>query len=335
MTRRGRWRGALAAALLLLTPGAALAAPGPQIWFAPQAPYPPAHIQGAPDFMALFAPGAPWQMVARQVQVLKLPTQFLSWVPDAQLATIVGFLKQHGIALAIESLAQSSVGQPACGQGVEGYGAPDQAALIATKIRRVGGTLSYVAMDEPLFFGHFYTGRNACRSPVDNVAERVAAVLAEYRAVFPHVALGDIEPAGGALLPGWGPAYRRWVTAVRRRMGVGLAFLDVDVDWNAPAHLTALLDQRGIAVANRLTLGVIYNGRDNAGTDAAWLAQLAANGRAIEGALGGPPAQVIFQSWVAHPSHLLPETSGTSFTHGILRYLEREPHDLRRADHGR
>ena len=321
MTRRGRWRGALAAALLLLRPGAALAAPGPQIWFAPQAPYPPAHIQGPPDFMALFAPDAPWQTVARHVQVLKLPTQFLSWVPDAQLATIVGFLKQHGIALAIESLAQSWVGQPPCGQGVEGYGDPDQAAQIATKIKRVGGVLSYVAMDEPLFFGHFYTGKNACRSSVDNVAERVSAVLSEYRAVFPHVKLGDIEPAGAALLPGWGPAYAAFLNAVRTRMGHGLGFLHADVDWNAPGHMSGMLDLRGIALANRLTFGVIYNGRDTDRTDGAWLANLAANGRAIEKALGGPPAQIVFESWAHYPDHLLPETSPRSLTNGILRYV--------------
>jgi hypothetical protein len=322
--RRGRWwvcwLGVLAAWVLAAAPARAAA---PQIWFAPQAPYPPAQIEGAPDFWQLFAPHAPWQTVARHVQVLKLPTQFLAWVPAAKLAEIVVFLKRHHMALAVESLAQSWIGTRPCGQGVEGYGDPDQAAQIAAKIRRVGGVLSYVAMDEPLFFGHFYSGKNACGSTVNGVAARVAGVLAEYRAAFPHVVLGDIEPAGAALLPGWGPTYAAWLAAVRARLGAPLSFLDADVDWNAAGHMRGMLDLRGLALAQGLTFGVIYNGRDTARTDAAWLSDLAANGRATETALGGPPAQVVFQSWVSAPTRLLPESADLSFAYGILKYLER------------
>jgi hypothetical protein len=57
-----------------------------------------------------------------------------------------------------------------CGGGVEGYFAPDQTAALAAKLKRAGGTLQYIAMDEPLWFGHYYNEKNACHSSIDKSA---------------------------------------------------------------------------------------------------------------------------------------------------------------------
>jgi hypothetical protein len=53
-------------------------------------------------------------------------------------------------------------GAPAnCGANVEGYDSPEETARIAAKIKRAGINLRYIAMDEPLWFGHYYNGGNS------------------------------------------------------------------------------------------------------------------------------------------------------------------------------
>ncbi len=277
------------------------------IWFAPRAPFPPAHAPGAVDLMDLFQPGAPWKEAASYVKVFKLPTMFLAWVPDEQLATIVQDLNRRGIALAMESLAQSVLDQPQCGHNIEGYGDPRMAQKIAEKIKRVGGNLSFVAMDEPLFFGHFYNSPVACHSSVDNVADRVAAVVSRYRAVFPDVRIGDIEPAGAALSPDWDTAFNAWLGAFQKAVGTPMAFLQVDADWNNPNHVEGIRRSAALAARNRLLLGVIYNGKGNDPTDRQWIASAKANIDSVEAILGHRPDQAIFQTWVAHPARVLPK----------------------------
>jgi hypothetical protein len=44
------------------------------------------------------------------------------------------------------------------GANVEGYDSPEETARIAAKIKRAGINLRYIAMDEPLWFGHYYNG---------------------------------------------------------------------------------------------------------------------------------------------------------------------------------
>lgn len=291
------------------------------VWLAPKAPYPPAKIQGSPDLMDLFNSDAPWSVTAAHVRVLKLPTQFMEWVPDEQLAIIVANLRQRGIALAVESLSQSVANEPQCGQGVEGYGDPRQAEQIAGKIQRIGGTLSFVAMDEPLFYGHFFNGSTACHSSVDNVAERVAAVVSHYRSVFPGVVIGDIEPAGAPMLDGWDEAFTGWVKDFRIATKAPLGFLHVDVDWNNPNHVEGLKRSVALAKQNDLSVGVIYNGRDNDISDENWVSHAKINIVEVQRALCRDPNQVVFQSWVPYPSHLLPESDPQSLTGLIKSYL--------------
>ena len=291
------------------------------IWLAPKAPYPPAQIAGSPDLMNMFQPDAPWNTVSAHVKVFKLPTQFLAWVPSDQLTIILDDLKRRGIKLAVESLAQSVLNQPACGQGVEGYGVPEQAEKIAAKVVAAGGTVSFVTMDEPLFFGHVFDGPTACHSSVQNVAERVAAIVGRYRAAFPEVVIGDIEPAGAPMIDGWNESFVDWIKAFRITVGTPLGFLQVDADWNNPNHVEGLIRSMKLARDNGLRTGVIYNGRDNDGSNEEWIAHARANIRAVETTLGRVPDDVIFQTWTPYPSMIMPETNKNSLTGLVYYYL--------------
>jgi len=171
-----------------------------------------------------------WPPALTRVTVMGLLTQALVKIPDADLARVVAELKRRHIALGVEMLAQAytlpGMTAPAgCGGGVEGYYPPEQTAALAARIRRAGGQLDYIAMDEPLWFGHYYTGPHACRSSIEDVAARVAANLREYQKLFPNVVIGDIEPFPSITdEPQWSADYQHWREAFRRAVGEPVAF---------------------------------------------------------------------------------------------------------------
>lgn len=51
-------------------------------------------------------------------------------------------------------------------------------------------------MDEPLYFGYFYSGPYACNYTLAQLANNVAATLQQIRTVFPNVLIGDNMPVG-------------------------------------------------------------------------------------------------------------------------------------------
>ena len=61
------------------------------------------------------------------------------------------------------SLGQFQAGCSECGPGVEGMSRPGQNAAIFKRLKRIGVDVTYAAIDEPLTWGHFFQGRNACR----------------------------------------------------------------------------------------------------------------------------------------------------------------------------
>jgi hypothetical protein len=71
---------------------------------------------------------------------------------------------------------------------------------------RLGGTVDYYTMDEPLYFGHFYTAdakqglvgkRSGCHLSIDEIAQDAAKRIWDVRSVFPDVKVGDV---GGKLV---------------------------------------------------------------------------------------------------------------------------------------
>src|ERR1700732_2770447 len=108
---------------------------------------------GASDFMDLFEPQAQWSQAAAHIRVFQASTQFFSKASDPTLTRMFEDLKRRHIALSLGALMLSGDGQ--CGIGVEGYSAPKQMLAIANRIKKLGGELSYVAMDGPFMGGHF------------------------------------------------------------------------------------------------------------------------------------------------------------------------------------
>jgi hypothetical protein len=309
--------------------GVAAGQPAARVWFAPV----PAEtvvgraggFDGSRDFMSLFDRDASWGAAAKHVAVFKL---YGGWVaneaslPDLRL--IVSDLRRRGIALAVEDAAL--VGRNGCGEGVEGFTAPDEAVRVAERVRAAGGTLDYVAVDSPFREGTLYEGPLACHFSAEEDARQVAAYAAAARSIFPRVVVGDIE----ALPPGVDPgAVVGWLDTYRRVAGASLPFLHLDVnylrlDW---PEVAGALERA--ARARGIRFGIIYDGEgsqlDGGGSDRDWTAEAERRFTTYEAQYRGHPDDTVLQSWVDHPDYALPETQPGTFTWLIDRYLRPRP----------
>jgi hypothetical protein len=323
MTPRHAQLLAALAGCLLADPYAARAqsAPPPQIWLY-MMPYTVAQVDGKQGWTTLFTSGAAWPSWMRQVRVVSISSDWYgtsNFPPDGVMRATAARLARADIAFAATSLAQSWVHEPSCGQGVESYTDPPGNLAVARKLRAYGFTLAYVTMDEPLWYGHYYTGPNACRSSIDNAAARAAAIMREYIKVFPNVVIGDTEPVSLTTQPDWRSAYRAWQRAFAARVGRQIRFLRADVQWTDPAWQADLARMFDFARGIQLPVGIIYNATLPAGTsytppadatrttrpqeatNARWLAIAAGNFTRIEQRDGLVPDQAVFESWSTLP----------------------------------
>jgi hypothetical protein len=314
----------LLALSLSLGPTLAATAGGPEIWFNLTNYTQSNGVDGPQGWNRLFVePDAPWPSFMDHVQVVAATG--IAQTPVDVLAKTFAKLKQHHVKFAIESLAQSWVNEPPCGHGVESFYDPPGARKVAEKIKATGGELAYVAMDEPLFYGRYYSGHDACHSSIDNVAERAAAIIREYKKVFPNVVVGDVEPFPAITdQSNWRDEYQRWLQAFNAAMGQPIAFLQVDINWRRPNWQQSLKQTTDFAKAERLRLGIIYNadiGKD-AGTSEDWLVSAATNLGKIETQMRIEPDQAVFHSWGRFPQRLITDQSGPGEDYLVKLYLQ-------------
>jgi len=304
---------------------------GAQIWFAPN----PSLSDGPTSngFLRLFQAQAPWKEAAARTRVFQLYSAYVLGVPQDLLDRIVQDLQRRHIALAVEAGALNidfKPPPPCGGRGlVEGYATPAVAREVSRKIQAAGGTIDFLAMDEPLWYGHFFAGypgkQPGCQSPVSQLLAQARPTLEEYRRHFPGIRVGDIEPANLALRSGWQQALREWADGIRLALGQPLAFVHLDVP-RAVAGSTAATRQFATAVAafqreNLVgALGLIYDGTPQDPNNAAWLASARRLMRELEVDQGLAPDTAILQSWHRFPDHMLPETDPQAFTSLILYY---------------
>jgi hypothetical protein len=297
-----------------------------EIWFGGVDPFVRQVMQpGAPsDYTDLFRPDAPWSKAAAQVKVFETSTQFVNRGSDEQVRRMLDDLRQRHMKLALGALMQTQ--PPNCGQNVEGYAAAGAMAAIAEKIKRLGSELDYVAMDEPLWFGHRYDGPQACHASIADIARNVAGNVAAIRRVFPAVRIGDQEPFPvDSTSPAWLDEIAQWIAAYRAATGENLAFLQTDMGWHVPwrqplGALSAMLTAAGI------TYGVIYDGDPDAPTGLAWAQQAEQRFVAVESDPATTPAQAVLYSWMLHPAHFLPESQPGTMTWLVNRYAAADTH---------
>src|SRR5271166_4760888 len=242
--------------LVYATPGLSITKTTP-LWFAP-AP--------STDMLnAVMSGGSAFQSMLKGVSVFKLYEVMLT-LPDATLKSFFSYLNSHNIKLAIEGAPLvATAGQP--GYGVESFSEnPSDLATLFTKIKSDGGNLSYVAWDEPWYYGYYSTGIDS----LSQVASQVAASTKEVKALFPNAQVGDIEPVGGSGSPTEPALLQKWFTAYKQASGAQFSFFQEDIGGWIPGWETTLGGVTATAHSNGMQVGAIIDGAWNSAGNQAW-----------------------------------------------------------------
>jgi hypothetical protein len=287
-----------------------------RFWFCPG--------PGTLDYVGLFQHPEEWRHARQLVSVFKFYQQHTVMPP----ASIVGPDSYEALAQAgafrqlkewrIETaLEVGSVKEFYCTQDARGMNESIAATLASVRaVEAAGGSVSYLAMDEP-----FVSGRaRVCGGPaLEPTADRVATYVGAVRTAFPTVKIGLIEayPFSSA------EAIESIITLLKARAAIP-AFLHMDVDWHLSgkdAFRRDLKRLQSFCAAQGIQFGLIitgYNGDADAlyGVDVGGITELAAE---TFGAWAGMPDHLILQSWVESATGLritpsnLPEHQ--QFTH--------------------
>jgi len=310
---------------LTLPLGAGAETVTPEIWLSGVSPFVRQKMfqESRSDYLELFKPDAPWTKSATMIRVFMINGGVVMHQTDEEVQAIFADLKRRHIALAIEMGLLSGKdrnGAQTCGVGVEGFAAPDNAKVVANRIKRNGGELAYVAMDEPLWYGHHFAGKNSCRWSMEDVARDIAPRVASLREKFPNVQIGDVEPIGTAQPTDWVQEIVQWTQVYQEVTGQHLSFLHADVAWNGPWRQQLPAVKSRIQSAGMM-FGVIYDGGGSPReSDDVWTQEAEQRFRLVESIPSMIPDHAIFQTWARWPKKMLPEDQPGTLTNLVLRY---------------
>jgi hypothetical protein len=326
--RRGAVLVAIVASLVVLAASPARSASSPidRVWFSPG--------PGTLDYLALFERPDEWARARAVVDVFKFYAQHTQTPAPSivgpntydALARAGAFrkLRTWRIKTALEA---GSVKEFWCTPDASGMEASIRSTLEAIRsIEDAGGTLTYLAMDEPWVSGR----ARACGGPaLEPTADRVALYMSAVGRAYPAVRIGLIEayPFSSA------EAIESMVQMLRGR-GTPPAFLHMDVDWHALAPGEFGRDMRRLqafAAAQGIPFGIIlvgYNGEADSlyAVDAAGMANLIASTFTTWDAM---PQHLIVQSWVVTSTGLfitpsnLPEDRQYTHTNLVWQLFRR------------
>ncbi len=241
-----------------------------------------------------------------------------------ELVRLAAFLEQRRIKLAVgvhATLTESAkpvAGE--CGTAVEGAGRAGQNEQIFRRLKQFNLDIAYLALDEPLTFGHYFKGNTACRNPIVETARRAAAAVAEIHKSYPQARVVDAEAAPPMELAQWRSDFAEWLDAYRQAAGAPLDAVVFDVnlfgDWRARVAA-------GVEIAKRhgVRAGVFVIKPGPGVSDAQAVADYKRAIAEID-ASKIPFDIVTIANWTIHPFANLPQSEPTTLTH-VLDFYNR------------
>jgi hypothetical protein len=298
---------ALAAALI---PCGAMAQ---QIWFSPGDDLEVGGTVTHPDFPKLFDDPSLWPTGLGKVNVMQFRAPYITRKPD-DAKKYIDYLKAHNIGVAVGMTVMPS---DTCGQGVEGIMTHKGIDMYPRTIKAAGVSIDYVVMDEPLFFGHDYTGKNACNLSIDDVAKGVAESINTIKSYHPNAKFVLVEPEQS--LPGGVAELSQFLEAYKNYVHEYPASVRFDVGWrrNWRSELPPFISWLS---SHNIGYGVVYNATGGISNDAAWVASAKENATSFAAAIHAQPEHIMIQTWEPFPSHIVPESDPNSMT-GYLKWF--------------
>jgi hypothetical protein len=297
-----------------------------RIWFSPG--------PGTLDYLRLFEQPDQWTRARAVIDVFKFYAQHTQTpAPSIVGANTYDALVRTGAFRKLTSwriktaLEAGAVKEFWCTPDASGMQEAVRQTLDAVRaIDSGGGSLAYLAMDEPWVSGR----ARACGGPaLEPTADRVAVYMSAVKRAYPALQIGLIEayPFSSAA------AIESMVQMLRTR-GVPPAFLHMDVDWHTlkPGDFVRDLKRLQVfAASQNMPFGVIivgFNGDSDSqyAVDAAGLANLIAETFIDWEAM---PEHLVIQSWAVTPTGLfmtpsnLPEDRPYTHTNLVWEFYRR------------
>jgi len=290
----------------------------PQLWFSPGDDLEFRGIVSHPDFPKLFEEPSLWPTGLSHINVIEFRQAYIARKP-AESLKYYNYLKAHHIALAV---AMTVMPAENCGQGIEGIMSRKGIDFYSKAIKGAGIDIDYVLMDEPLYFGHDYTGKDACRLPIADVARGVAESVATIRSYHPKAKFVLGEPVS---LPGGVAELAEFLDAYKATTHEYPFSVELDVQWpkNWRSELPPLvnwLKARGIGY------GIIYNATGGTKGDHAWVSSAKLNAQAVASAIHINPQHVMIQTWETYPVPIVPESNPDTMTGYLKWFVEHASH---------
>ena len=282
-----------------------------------------AHKPVMQDYMGLLSEPEAWRAAAAKVAVFKVSAQFVLFGEPDMIRRVFNEMHARHVRMAVEM--GSVVRLDDCGGG-EGYAPPDMADKMGKKLRELGVTLDYMALDEPVWYGHeITTGMTPlhqpfCAYPLKVVAQRSAMSVKAMRKYFPGVQVGFVDVVSTNLVP---PAQLardcgEFAGLLQDAIGARLAFFHADIAWKTNWQAALPMFKREMR-ARHIPFGIIIGGSPDQRTNEAWVEVALQRLRAIEADPATRPDQIVAQSWQNLPTHMLPETQPGSETYLLLQ----------------
>eukprot|EP00026_Physarum_polycephalum_P002727 Phypoly_transcript_02735.p1 GENE.Phypoly_transcript_02735~~Phypoly_transcript_02735.p1 ORF type:complete len:433 (-),score=35.04 Phypoly_transcript_02735:114-1412(-) len=288
----------------------------PALWYSPNPP--------APDYFEHFTSSQQLWTSAAKVDVFIFPTSLLSLSSFSDLSRMVIFLTKRNIHIALAHGPLIAPADHSCGNNashnVEGFGGPLEATSAAVRLKGLGASLAYVALDEPLYYGHCYSGQLACHFPISTIVSQIAQSVAIFKSYYPHVIIGDMEPidsyASQCNPHNWQSDIINYVNSYKEVTGLPLAFFQDDPYWPTFFEYRPALLQ---VLANlQVPYGMIFTGDNAQGSDAAWMAAAQSNIRLyfLSHNLTVPTIAAV-ESWNEWPAYMLPDSNSSRLSYLI------------------
>lgn len=261
-----------------------------------------------PYTAAKFAPGAQhdfWQAVRTNSNIesllphlaaVSIGSDFFKYASDAEIRSLIDWTKTNNLPLELGTGVLPVTGPTGCGWGVEGYDGMFQNHL--QRIRDLGGSVSVLNLDEPLYFGSEWRGANSCNSSIAQIALETISSIDVAKSIFPDIYIVDTEPVPIV------SQYRTWLTSLNADQPGSINGFSADIIWTADWQ-TAL---RGVYQSARqfgIRPGAIIDGNYGSQTACSWASSATSNFNTLK-INGLLPPDITVQSWQSEPGNIGP-----------------------------
>ena len=294
----------------------------------------PLRVAGPPGanngicFRELFEHPDQWKDARSNIDMLLYAGQHFSpgtgsQFTDDELKAWFAQMQQWGLKLELEVGAVKEWG------GQTGRSTFDIERPQWDRLRRLGGAMASIAMDEPLC-----CVRERIKRPDVYAIQETANFIALVRHTYPDMMVGDIEPYPSISLAD----HKRWINALEERLAgmnvKGLDFYRLDVNWivfdvRNEGSWQEVKQIEDYCHRIHLPFSLIYwtAGYDlyrhlKIADDSTWYVGVMSQGYGYA-AIGGKPDQYVIESWVGAPAHSVPEAGDFTFTRTVLDFARK------------